>query len=597
MALVIGRKKDNPLARYMAVMLWLETAWAGMLIIELLSRRYEAKLFWDNLQFPASMGIPFVLFMFANKIREAFLSADNIGKKPVLGAGIKILVFLPVIASAVLAFTDHLHGLLRISPFLDSSVPLGELTYGYTFTFYLLYVYAYVLMTVAITILLQSYALASTLDRRKYRLVIFGFLVPILGNIPAAFDVAIFGRRDLSPLWFIFANIPIILALFRFHLFSIVPRARQILLENLGDPVLVFDTEKILIDCNRAFVRLVGKSAWKIKGRSAAEILHEWPAQMLGTISNAIQSKGGEGAVEGIVIPSSRGDRYFNLKTSPVPGGAGNKQTDLCTVAILNDVTELTAVELMLRDWNTELEGRILSRIKDLEQEVTRRKAAEEGLRSLNVRIVDSQRQILVTLAEVLENRSPETANHVLRVGEYARTLATAYGLSSEHSSLIADAAPMHDVGKIGIKDSILNKDGLLTEDEMTEMKTHTTIGYRILGSSGRSIMRTAAVIALEHHERWNGEGYPAGKAEGAISLSGRIVCICDVFDALATVRPYKKSWEIERIIEYISSESGRMFDPRLVELFLANQKTFKGIMRRYPDTPVPGITDRSEGF
>jgi len=121
----------------------------------------------------------------------------------------------------------------------------------------------------------------------------------------------------------------------------------------------------------------------------------------------------------------------------------------------------------------------------------------------------------------------------------------------------------------------------------MTIMKTHSAIGYRILGSSERSIMRAAALMALEHHERWNGEGYPAGKAGENISLSGRIVCICDVFDALATSRPYKKGWPIERINEYIQAESGHMFDPNLVALFIANLDRFRDISSRYPDMPV----------
>jgi PAS domain S-box-containing protein len=365
-----------------------------------------------------------------------------------------------------------------------------------------------------------------------------------------------------------------------------MPRARRILVESLGDPIVVLDPDRLILDCNRAFARLVGAPAKKIRGFSAPRLLASWPAATLANLEAAIRMMDRDEGVETITVPAPDGERAFKVKVTSIPGTWSESEEDVCKVAVFRDVTELATVERQLQAWNSELESRIRLRIKDLELEVSRRKSAEEGLRKLNMKIVDSQREILVTLSEVVENRSPETANHVLRVGEYAHTLASAYGLSPSHVALIADAAPLHDVGKIAIPDSILNKEGRLTEEEMATMKTHSAIGYRILGSSERSIMRAAALIALEHHERWNGEGYPAGKTGENISLSGRIVCICDVFDALATSRPYKKGWQIERIIEYIQDESGRMFDPNLVALLIANQDRFRQISARYPDMP-----------
>ena len=132
-------------------------------------------------------------------------------------------------------------------------------------------------------------------------------------------------------------------------------------------------------------------------------------------------------------------------------------------------------------------------------------------------------------------------------------------------------AAPMHDVGKIGIPDEILHKPGRLNPDEFEVMKTHTLVGYEILKSSGRDVLKAAALIALEHHERWDGTGYPYQKAGEEISLMGRIISIVDVFDALYNKRIYKKPWPLENIISLVEEEKGFHFDPKLVDLFLEN--------------------------
>jgi len=578
LAVAAGNKKRSFDSRSFSLVLWMEFTWTVLLIGELLSRSLEAKLFWDNVHYavPPASGVLFLLFA------KAFTG-------DVAGSGVRrnLLLFIPAIASLALAFTDPLHGLVRKAPYIDTAVPLGELVYGFTVFDYLQFAWIYCLSAVAIYILVSARGKAAALYRAKYNLVILGYLIPLLGALLIVLDIRILGRRDLAPIWFMAGNIPLILAVFRFHLFDIMPRARRILVESLGDPIVVLDPDRLILDCNRAFARLVGVPAKKIMGCSIHRLLASWPAAALANLEAAIPAMDrGEGD-ETITVPAADGERSFKVKVTSIPGTRGESNEDLCKVAVFRDVTELATVERQLQAWNSELESRIRSRIKDLELEVSRRKSAEEGLRKLNVKIVDSQREILVTLSEVVENRSPETANHVLRVGEYARTLASAYGLSPSHVTLIADAAPLHDVGKIAIPDSILNKEGRLTEEEMTIMKTHSAIGYRILGSSERSIMRAAALMALEHHERWNGEGYPAGKAGENISLSGRIVCICDVFDALATSRPYKKGWPIERINEYIQAESGHMFDPNLVALFIANLDRFRDISSRYPDMPV----------
>ncbi|MBN1698082.1 MAG: DUF3369 domain-containing protein [Spirochaetales bacterium] len=187
----------------------------------------------------------------------------------------------------------------------------------------------------------------------------------------------------------------------------------------------------------------------------------------------------------------------------------------------------------------------------------------------LTKEIEETQKEILTTLGEVVETRSKETGFHVTRVAEYSRHLALQYGLSEGEAELIKQASPMHDIGKVGIHDNILNKPGKLSPEEFEIIKTHTTIGYEILKQSKRKLLKAAAIIALQHHERYDGKGYPAGLQGEEIHIYGRITCLADVFDALGNDRVYKKAWALKDILDYIKKERGKHFDPALVDIFL----------------------------
>ncbi|NJB66519.1 response regulator RpfG family c-di-GMP phosphodiesterase [Desulfobaculum xiamenense] len=202
----------------------------------------------------------------------------------------------------------------------------------------------------------------------------------------------------------------------------------------------------------------------------------------------------------------------------------------------------------------------------------------------LNREIISTQKELIFTLGDVVESRSHETANHVRRVAEYSRFLALAYGLDEKEAELLRLASPMHDVGKIGIPDAILLKPGRLTTEEFEVMKSHTVLGYQILRSSSRKIIRSAAVVALQHHERWDGKGYPEGLKGEDIHVFGRITAITDVFDALATPRVYKAAWDLERIVELVRHERGGLFEPALADLLLGNLDDILKIRDAYPD-------------
>jgi len=193
----------------------------------------------------------------------------------------------------------------------------------------------------------------------------------------------------------------------------------------------------------------------------------------------------------------------------------------------------------------------------------------------LTKEIEDTQKEIIYTLGDVVESRSLETGSHVRRVGEMSYKLALLAGFSEREGELIKTASPMHDIGKIGIPEIILHKGDALTLEERAIVETHTTKGYELLKGSNREIIKSAAIIALQHHEHWDGSGYPMGLEGEHIHNFARITTVVDVFDALFHDRVYKKAWSVEKIIDFFKKEKGKMFDPKLTDLFLENVEEF----------------------
>ena len=192
--------------------------------------------------------------------------------------------------------------------------------------------------------------------------------------------------------------------------------------------------------------------------------------------------------------------------------------------------------------------------------------------------------QIIQTLGKAAEYKDNETGMHVVRMSYFARELALAAGYPEAFADMLLSAAPMHDIGKIGIPDAVLRKPGKLDAEEWAVMRTHAEIGAQILEGSQGELLQMAARIARCHHEKWNGGGYPDGLAGEAIPLEARIVAIADVFDALTSVRPYKNAWPFEEAMQLIREESGQHFDPVLVEHFLSLSEKIKDIQKRWAD-------------
>jgi response regulator RpfG family c-di-GMP phosphodiesterase len=203
---------------------------------------------------------------------------------------------------------------------------------------------------------------------------------------------------------------------------------------------------------------------------------------------------------------------------------------------------------------------------------------------TLQFDLEETQREIVCLLGEAVERRSMETGNHVRRVAAISELLALAYGLSEEDVRVLKYASPLHDIGKIAIPDAILNKPGIHTPEENAVMRTHAEIGYHMLATSNRKVLQAGGIIAHEHHEHWNGKGYPQGKAGKDIPINGRITAVADVFDALANDRCYKKAWSMERILEFFEQQRGKQFDPELVDLLFERLEEVKEIQLRLQD-------------
>uniref|UniRef100_UPI0036F4A676 HD-GYP domain-containing protein n=1 Tax=Aliarcobacter butzleri TaxID=28197 RepID=UPI0036F4A676 len=207
-----------------------------------------------------------------------------------------------------------------------------------------------------------------------------------------------------------------------------------------------------------------------------------------------------------------------------------------------------------------------------------------EEIKNLNQEIENTQKEVVFTMGAIGESRSKETGNHVKRVAEYSKLLALYYGLDEKEAELLKQASPMHDIGKVAIPDAILNKPGRFDENEREIMNTHAALGYEMLKHSNRPLLKMAAIVANEHHEKWDGTGYPKGKSGEDIHIYGRITALADVFDALGSDRVYKKAWDDERIFNLFKEERGKHFDPKLVDIFFEHLDEFLKIRETFKD-------------
>jgi response regulator RpfG family c-di-GMP phosphodiesterase len=205
-------------------------------------------------------------------------------------------------------------------------------------------------------------------------------------------------------------------------------------------------------------------------------------------------------------------------------------------------------------------------------------------VRKATQEILDRERETVLRLSRAAEFRDPETGAHILRMAHFSQLIARELGMSIADQELLLEAAPMHDIGKVGIADIVLLKPGRLDTDEFEIMKRHASIGYELLKGSSSRVLQAGAEIALGHHEKFDGSGYPSGIGGEAIPIFSRIVAVADVFDALTSERPYKKAWEISAAVDFLKAGSGSHFDPACVNAFLAAWDDVLAVRARFTE-------------
>jgi putative two-component system response regulator len=244
-------------------------------------------------------------------------------------------------------------------------------------------------------------------------------------------------------------------------------------------------------------------------------------------------------------------------------------------------------LEIAARNYQARLEREVAARTKELQQTLDR-------LRETYQQLEQASLETVVRLARAGEYKDQDTGAHILRMGHFASALARKIGLREKTVDNILYAAPMHDIGKIGIPDDILLKPGPLNEEEWVFMRTHTSIGADILSGAEKGFIRLAEVIAQTHHEKWDGSGYPHGLKGDEIPIAGQITAVTDVYDALTSVRPYKKAFSLEKTREIMEESKGKHFRPDLVDAFFEIQSEVREIAATYQDT-MPAFELRTE--
>lgn len=305
--------------------------------------------------------------------------------------------------------------------------------------------------------------------------------------------------------------------------------------------------------------------------------------------------------MHGLDVLKSIKSNYNN--NFPVIAVSGSNDSDVIRKALKGGVLDFIHKPIILEEFllKSDLWIGYYRQSKELkEYKIHLEDKVEQGIstiKTLNKEIEDTQAEVIYTIGAVGESRCKETGNHVRRVAKYSKLLALLSGMKEEEAELLEMVSPMHDIGKIAIPEAILNKPELLSEEEKKIIMNHPKHGFDMLNNSNRKIMKTASIVAYEHHEKFDGSGYPRGIKGEEIHIYARITALADVFDALGSQRVYKKAWKDEDIWEFFISEKGKHFDPKLVDLFFDNIDEFLNIRDIYSDITSMKESDLNESL
>ncbi len=505
-----------------------QTIWIFGFILELISPNLFDKIFWDGLQWLASLLIVVTFPVFAVQYTEyKFKDPRRVFILSLIVPGIFVALLM----------TDTWHHLIYASPHLTSAYPFPELLYDFTWLVYGYALYSYVITLWGVGLLIRRIIRIHDLYRTQGAIIIVGFLIPILGTVFTLLDIHLAPQRDISPFTNAIANIIIAWGLFRYKLFEVVPVGRDRLFEAMVDPVVILDNQHIVVDINTAMLSLLDKKAVEVIGSPAKIVFDDFPIPIkrFTHVSYARDETTFEVGGKNV---------YYEMTVWPLYD-TNKKMTG--RIYISHDITALKELERELRELNVDLGKRVRMRTQEL---------------------AEAYDITLEGWAKALELRDKETEGHSRRVTETTVTVARAMGIHEEEVEHIRRGAILHDIGKMGVPDHILRKEGALTVEERAVILKHPGTAYELLRHI--PFLEKALDIPYSHHEKWDGSGYPRGLKERDIPLPARIFAIVDVWDALSFDRPYRKAWKKAEIIQYIINESGKHFDARVANVFLS---------------------------
>ena len=501
--------------------------WILGFIFEMLSPDLKNKLLWDSFQWIAALIILLFLPVFVTQYTEFRF------RNPHLWLWLSLIV--PVVFAILLA-TNGQHHLIYGGVTLNETIPYGELEYRITPAIYAFAAYCYGIAIWGLLLLIRRYFHTHSLYRTQVALITVGLLIPIVGTAFSLADIPFAPQRDGMPFAAAIGNLLIAWSMFRYHIFEIVPIGRDKVFEDMVDPVVVIDNHDIVLDVNRAMLKLLGKETTDIIGQSAKVVFDEFPIpiKLYSQVSYARAETSLE--VKGKMV-------YYEMTVWPL---LNTRKQITGRVYISHDISELKNLERKLRELNLELEDRVRARTMDL---------------------AESYDTTLEGWAKALELRDKETEGHSRRVTQATLKLARALEIPEEELVHIRRGAILHDIGKMAIPDEILRKTGTLSQSEQAIIQKHPEIAFNML--EGIPYLRKALEIPYCHHERWDGSGYPRGLKGRKIPLAARIFAVTDVWDALCSNRPYNEQWPREKVIAYMVEQAGKLFDPRVVNVFL----------------------------
>lgn len=494
-------------------------------ILELAASELRTKMFWESIQW-ISTCIPVIAF-------PVFAAAYGGYRFKHQQKLFRASLAAPIVFST-LVITDSFHHFVYQNTRLVPSGPFSSLEYDYSPVMLGFSFYVFIIIAASCVVLFNQIKHPRKLYRAQTIFIIIGAMIPFAGSILSLMGLAPHNGGTLFLITL--GNLVIVWAVYQFSIFDIEPIARERVFEAMVEPLVILDNRNVVIDINSSMLALLGKTEQDVIGNQARDVFNDFPIPIKSYTQVTYARAEAEFKLGGKSV-------HYELTVWPLY----NPRKELAgRIYISHDITALKELENELRKLNSQLEDRVQMRTREL---------------------AEAYESMLEGLARALELRDKDTEGHSRRVTDTTLKIAQKMGIEGETLEDIRSGAILHDIGKISIPDEILHKRGRLTSEERVIIEKHPETAFQLL--SRIPFLSKAIEIPYSHHEKWDGTGYPRKLKGRQIPLSARIFAVADVWDALSNNRPYNDAWPREQIVEYFKEQSGRHFDPEIIELFL----------------------------